>query len=106
DNGENWSENRRLTYHTDGTDGVTGIVTCGSFVHVSFGRYVHYEPDNWWCTETYYIRSDDNGENWTEPVLVTPEDGKNSFPRNIAVNGSSVHMVWRESKDGNTKTYY
>src|ERR1019366_3173205 len=43
----------------------------------------------------YYIRSIDSGLTWSNPVNITDTSG-NAWNPAIAVNGSSVHVVWRE----------
>ncbi|MBI3502475.1 MAG: T9SS type A sorting domain-containing protein [Bacteroidetes bacterium] len=43
----------------------------------------------------YYIRSSDTGLTWNNPIAIT-NPGGNAWNPAIAVNGSSVHVVWRE----------
>jgi len=43
----------------------------------------------------YYTQSADTGLTWTTPVAITNKNG-NAWNPAIAVNGSNIHVVWRE----------
>lgn len=43
----------------------------------------------------YYTQSADTGLTWSSPVAITSTSG-NAWNPAIAVNGSSIHVVWRE----------
>ncbi len=43
----------------------------------------------------YYTQSADTGLTWSSPVAITSTNG-NAWNPAIAVNGSNIHVVWRE----------
>ncbi|MBI4721822.1 MAG: hypothetical protein HY769_02285 [Candidatus Stahlbacteria bacterium] len=55
--------------------------------------------------EIYYKRSMDNGNNWGADIRVTNDNGSSKYP-SIAVQGSIIHIVWEEGRDGNDEIYY
>jgi len=55
----------------------------------------------------YYTRSTDSGLTWSAPVAITSLNA-NSFNPAIAVNGSSIHVVWRniDTINNNRSSHY
>ena len=53
----------------------------------------------------YYTRSPDAGLTWSSPVAITDTNG-NAWNPAIAVNGSSVHVVWRNIVNNIRSSYY
>ncbi len=99
DGGSTWSDERRLTYWSSGTDGPAGISVVGSTIHVLFTRYL----GSW---EAFYMRSDDNGVTWTTPVDVGDLDGYNSWASGLSSLGSSVHVCLVDFRFGPYQIFY
>ena len=53
----------------------------------------------------YQKRSVNSGSNWSEDILLTPDGVNAEFPY-PAINGSTIHLVWRDTRDGNAEIYY
>ncbi|HYV95390.1 MAG TPA: T9SS type A sorting domain-containing protein [Chitinophagales bacterium] len=53
----------------------------------------------------YYTRSLDAGLTWSNPVAIT-DTNRNAWNPAIAVNGSSVHVVWRNIVNNIRSSYY
>src|SRR5437868_4932792 len=53
----------------------------------------------------YYTRSLDAGLTWSNPIAITDTNG-NAWNPAIAVNGSSVHVVWRNIVNNIRSSYY
>ncbi len=53
----------------------------------------------------YQKRSVDAGANWSPDILLTPDGIKSEFPF-PAVNGNTIHLVWRDTRNGNSEIYY
>lgn len=53
----------------------------------------------------YYTRSVDTGLTWNSAVALTDTSG-NAWNPAIAVNGSSIHVVWRNIVNGVRSSYY
>ncbi|TET89790.1 MAG: exo-alpha-sialidase [Methanomassiliicoccales archaeon] len=99
DGGVTWSEDRRLTNWTWGTDAPHGLDLNESYVHVLLNRYV----GNW---ESFYIRSNDGGVTWSSPVPVADMDGHNSEPCAMSSSGSTVHIGYVDWKLGPLEVFY
>jgi hypothetical protein len=98
DNGMTWGSDTRLT-NDEATSKYPVVVINGRNIHVVWGEHRH---GNW---DVYYKRSTDNGESWGNDTRLTSE-GWNSYRPAVAVNGSNIHVVWMDNRDGNTKIYY
>ena len=98
DGGVSWRSDTRLTFN-DSVSGAPAVATYGSMVHVVWGdrRDGNYK--------IYYKRSIDGGVNWGGDFRLT-KDSSNSGHPGLAASGSNVHVVWRDSRDGNTEIYY
>jgi hypothetical protein len=57
---------------------------------------------NW---EIYYLRSPDNGISWGSETRLTNNSSTSELPT-ICADGLNVHIVWQDSRDGNTEIYY
>lgn len=55
--------------------------------------------------EIYYKRSTDGGSSWDPDTRLTNSRGYSSCPF-MAIAGTKVHVVWRDSRDGNGEIYY
>ncbi|MEO0098159.1 MAG: exo-alpha-sialidase [candidate division WOR-3 bacterium] len=99
DNGLTWGEDTRLTF--DSASSRPSIAVSGSNVHIVWQWY------DWevFRPRIYYKRSTDNGTTWSRDTCLTESAGIGGGP-SIAVSGSNVHIVWRDSRDGNLEIYY
>jgi hypothetical protein len=102
DYGEHWlalGSERRLT-NDPGTSEYPSISASGHVVHLVW-------DDNYSGTynkEIYYQCSTDDGENWQESRLTNNE--YSSDRPHVAVAGSEVHVVWKDTRDYNHEIYY
>ncbi len=55
--------------------------------------------------EIYYKRSTDGGINWGADTRLT-NDAASSGSSSITISSSVVHVVWTDSRNGNTEIYY
>jgi hypothetical protein len=75
------------------------IVVSGSFVHVV------WQDEQDWNDEIYYRRSTDAGLTWGSQIRLTNAIDK-SRTASITADGSNVHVVWSDMRDGNYEIYY
>jgi hypothetical protein len=75
------------------------IAASGNVVHV-----VWYETRDG-NREIYYKRSVDGGVNWGTDTRMTNANGDSWYP-SISLSGLFVHVVWMDTRDGNTEVYY
>ena len=98
DNGATWSADVRLT--NDASESAyPAIALNGSYIHVVWADWRDGDQ------EIYYKNSTDNGATWSSDMRLTNAAGGSIYP-DIAVNGSSIHVVWGDSRDGNYEIYY
>ncbi len=78
------------------------IAVSGDSVHVVYG-----DRFNTTHGAVFYTRSADKGLTWSIPIAITDTTG-NAWNAAIAVNGSSVHVVWREidTLDNHRSSHY
>ncbi len=98
-----WSSDLRLTNnpgasYTSGNN-ARNITIIGSTIHV-----IWFDA-RFGDTELMYKRSTDNGINWEPVVRLTNNAGASENPT-IASNGSTIHVVWQDLRDGNYEIYY
>jgi hypothetical protein len=98
DGGTNWGAEMRLT-NDPGSTVPTSIAVSGLVVHIVW--YDNRDGNE----EIYYKRSTDGGLNWGIDTRLT-NDPASSLASSIAVYDSHVHIVWRDSRDGNYEIYY
>jgi len=98
DGGSSWGTDTRLT-NDSGYSGMPSIAVSGSYVHVVwFGGYYGYP-------EIYYKHSTDGGTSWLADMQITNNPASSYIP-SCAANGSNVHIVWADNRDGNYEIYY
>ncbi len=66
------------------------IAASGNAVHVVF----HDSPAG--TTETYHLRSTDNGATWSAPAMRSANDGATSGNPDVAASGARVDIVWSD----------
>ncbi len=105
DEGVSWGPETRLT-NAFGTSSTPSLSVSGSVVHVVWQD----ERDSQFAfAEIYYKRSTDGGITW-EPDRRMTNDPLNSLNPSVAVNGSTVQILWQDFRDGsingNSEIYY
>lgn len=98
DGGLTWGGDTRLSNST-GQSIYPSVTVSGSDVHAV------WEDQRDGNSEIYYKRSTDGGINWGPETRLTNFAGDSRFT-SLSVSGLSVHVVWRESRDGNWEIYY
>lgn len=98
DAGVSWEADTRLTDNSSPSD-YPSLSISDSVVNVVWreGR-----DSNW---EIYYKRSTDGGLTWDSDIRLTI-DPASSFNPSISTNGSELHIVWYDFRDGNGEIYY
>ena len=97
DAGISWGEDTRLTNSAYSYDPC--ITIKGSVVHIVWQEL----RDGYY--EIYYIRSTDGGVSWDADTRLTTNTS-DSWNPSIAANGSLVHVVWEDERQGNSEIYY
>lgn len=99
DNGTTWSQDIRLTYST-GNSMFPAISVSGSYVHVVWVDDREGNP------KIFYKRSSNNGSTWSQDSCLT-NGPDTSYYASISSSGASVHVVWKDKRDGgNGEVYY
>ncbi len=98
DGGITWEESRRLTYDPAGSY-LTSIAASGTVLHVT---WIDKRDGN---SEIYYKRSFDNGISWNQDTRMTYSYVFATLPE-IDLSGMTVHLIWRDNRDGNSEIYY
>jgi hypothetical protein len=98
DSGVSWGADTRLT-NDSAFSYESSVTASGSNVHVV-----------WWDNrdgnyEIYYKRSTDSGVSWGADTRLTNNSAGSYYP-SAAASGSNVHVIWEDSRDGNTEIYY
>src|SRR4030095_726785 len=100
-----WGPVVRLTYDAAASyiSSHWSIAANGNDVH-----FVWYDERNggpFGNKEIYYIRSSDGGVSWGTETRLTNNVDFSLYPT-VAVNGSAIHVVWADRRDGNFEIYY
>jgi len=95
--GISWSEDTLLT--PNGNIGPTTICSDGSAVHVAWSDARDGND------EIYYMHSSDGGTTWSADSRLTFDSALSEYP-SITVSGSTVHVVWWDSRDVDWEIYY
>ena len=96
--GLSWDPDVRLTIN-DGISQYPNVSATDSIVHVV---WQDQRDGNW---EIYHKRSSDEGLTWSADSRVT-NDSSSSFSPSAVINGSTLHVVWTDDRDGNWEIYY
>ena len=98
DGGASWSPDMRLT-DAPGVSARPSIAAEGSDLHVVWfdGREGNLE--------VYGKHSSDGGNTWSRDLRLSESEGDSAHPT-VAVSGSSVHVLWHETRGGNSDIYY
>ena len=96
--GTNWGQDIRFT-NDSAVSWRPSVAVSGSVVHTV---WCDFRNGNF---EIYYKRSTDGGVSWSQDTRLT-NDSAISWAPSMAVNGSTIHIVWEETRDGNEEIYY
>jgi len=99
DGGVTWSPDVRLTPYDSLCSHAPSVAAWRSSVHVT---WYDSRDRNW---EIYYRRSTDEGRTWEPDARLTHHPDTSVNP-SIAVSDSNVHVIWRDTRDGNPELYY
>lgn len=97
DNGLSWGTDTRLTY-TDSA-GRPSLVSSGAAVHLVLPVRAGNSSD------IFYKRSTNNGTTWDTLSRLTNDPALSELP-SVTVSYSSVHLVWNDTRNGNSEIYY
>lgn len=100
DRGTNWERDVRLTDDPAGS-GLPTVAVSGLNVHVAWFD-VRAGFNNF---EIYYKRSTDGGTTWGPDTRLTFDPLISWYPC-VGLTNSNVHVVWRETRDGNYEIFY
>jgi len=98
DGGKSWGPDTRLTI-MPGNSSFPCIGVSGTNLHVI------WQDDRDGNNEIYYKRSTDGGLSWETDKRLTNDPGMSGKP-SMSVSGLLVHVVWRDTRDGNYEIYY
>lgn len=98
DNGLSWEEDVRMTNSPDSSSSPI-LAVSGNYVYLF---YIDKIDGNF---DVYFRLSSNKGESWGDVFRVLESPGISGVP-NIAVDGSEIHLVWREVVNGNYETFY
>ena len=96
--GVNWDAEIRLT-NNSAQSWNPHITSEGNSV------YVVFDDDRTGNHEIYFKRSTNNGINWSSDAILTINSASSGSPA-ISVSGIYTHIVWGDSRDGNSEIYY
>lgn len=98
-----WQNDVRLSNNSSkswlASGNVKTIAVSGNTIHVV---WQDDKDGNW---EIYYLRSPDNGESWGNETRLTNNSSASEYP-SVCAEGSFVHIVWQDTRDGNSEIYY
>ncbi|HRE41856.1 MAG TPA: T9SS type A sorting domain-containing protein [Ignavibacteria bacterium] len=98
DGGQNWESDVRLT-NPPSNPTVPHIAASGSNVHIV---WTDNRDGNF---EIYYKRSTNNGTIWSSDTRLTNNSNVSTNPR-IAISGSNVYVIWRDTRDMGYSLYF
>jgi hypothetical protein len=101
DGGNSWSSDMALSQATTGFRRFPTIEALGEFVHVV------WHDNRSGIFEIYYKRSTDGGITWSQDIQLTNDAVFFSGFPDVAVDGSSVYVVWHKAdNEVETEIYY
>lgn len=110
DGGQNWST-PKIIFVADGGDGLARwgriAIDDSARIHVAFTYTINDSSARYGRIDAnllYYLRSEDQGTTWSEPILMTPDPDFGEI--NVATCGDDVvHLVWN-GRAGRTGRYH
>lgn len=98
DGGTTWSGDIRLT-NSAGNSDYGSVFASGVYVHVVWQEA---RDGN---LEIYYKQSTNSGASWEADTRLT-NNTSSSYQPSIGLSGQVLHMVWSDTRDGNSEIYY
>jgi hypothetical protein len=98
DGGESWSRDRRLT-RAPQASARPSIAAKGNKVHLVWHDLRHG------ASEIFYKQSTNRGQTWRRARRLTHSPGRSAHA-NVALDGTGVHVLWFDERDGNPEIYY
>jgi len=102
DGGISWGADTRLTNNTAASQDPTVSVSDSS---AAAGVHVVWHDNRDGNFEIYYKRSIDGGISWGADTRLTNNTAVSQNP-SVSVSGLVVHVVWYDTRDGNSEIYY
>jgi hypothetical protein len=96
--GENWGPDSNITTNASNKY-YPSFVLSGSNIHTIWEDRRDGNP------EIYYKNSTNSGISWGADVRLTNNTAVSEFV-SMAVSGTALHVVWRDTRDGNHEIYY
>lgn len=96
--GSGWGTDTRLTNNSS-YSGFSSVSVSGQVVHVV------WLDDRDGNSEIYYKRSPDAGSSWEADTRLSNNSLLSEYP-SVSVSGQAVHVVWVDTRDGNSEIYY
>lgn len=109
DGGLSWNDERRLTLDDGNKSNGAFLGVNGDNLHVFW--IDSRDPGEAWWFEIYYLRSTDGGKTWDNGTggnvgrRLTHAD-ELSAPNDVAINGTNVHLIYSDERDGDMDIYY
>lgn len=97
DGGITWGQDIPLTNNPESD--LPSVAVSGSVVHIV---WMDNRDGNY---EIYYKRSADGGNSWGLDIRLTNNSDISEL-QSVAVSGSTVHVVWSDTRDGYAEVYY
>ncbi len=79
------------------------IAVNDNYIHVVWAD--NKDNPEFFGNEIYYRRSSNYGKTWDSEIRLIYSNGYSGSPV-IGVNGSNIHIAWRDSRSGTTEVYY
>lgn len=98
DGGINWGTDTRLT-NASGDSWYPSTASYGQ------DAYIVWREGRDGNSEIYFKRTTNGGNSWSGDIRLTTDNGE-SFNPSVSASGQNVHIVWRDSRDGNGEIYY
>jgi hypothetical protein len=98
DNGERFGESLNLS-NDSGNSQLPELAATGSNV------YVVWQDNSTGNDEIYFMRSNNSGQTFEEPLILSNDFGKSESPQVVAA-GNNVYVVWQDNSTENDKIYF
>lgn len=98
DGGTTWNSDARMT-NSPGNSDYSSVTASGVYVHIV------WQDDRDGNLEIYYKQSTNSGSTWGTDTRLT-NNSSGSYQPSIGVSGQVIHLVWEDTRDGNSEIYY
>lgn len=93
------------TDETGTNGGATAYNNGRRIVRDSLGN-IHLVYSSWATGEIYYVKSTDNGANWSSPLNLSNNTGNSRYPSIVIDSSNNLYVVWDDNSSGNYEIYY